>query len=360
MAVTGTLIPSTDYQSAMNRVVAVLGNGSGQSGYGQAIPEKVTYNNISANDELIGEAEWNGIIANINRCSQHQSNLNQSNFTLSQGRIIGADADAESVTRTVVDDTFTLFGADANKGINDILDDITVIEANASLIASGQFSLTTDRSFLESQRNSPWGGDGDPDDLIYCDLDVVFQGGYTTTDATGAVTATGTDHRRHFFNAGGDIRLSFSSTNLSTKDANWATLLAGAGTVIFGKNSTTSTGSGLARDGLTDVDGGGIDSAYGNYQLTTSFATIFRKFGSDVYAANYVQVQARRVGTDTIRFRVQFFDNAEGNPNFDERVLLAAGSVMKAGLDLKRPSSATGNVDVPEPTRIVSTEFNNT
>jgi hypothetical protein len=358
MATVGSQITSQEWQDAFARIAQVLGNGSGQTGYGQFIEEQSIRGNLSPNDELIGIEEWNGLIRNINRCSQHQSNTNQSNFTLTSGRIIGADVDAASATFT--GDTYTLVGANTGRGVNDILDDITVIEANAALLASGQFTLTTERAFLESQRNSPWGGDGDPDDLIYCDLDVVFPGGYETTNSVGSADAGGDDHRRHFFNAGGDIRLSFNSSNLSVKDQNWATLLQGAGTVIFGKNSTTSTGSGLARDGATDVDGGGIDSAYGNYQLTTSFATIFRKYGSSVYAANYVQVQVRRVGTDTIRFRVQFFDNAEGNPNFDERVLLTSGSVMKAGIDLKRPSSATGNVNIPEPTSLVVTEFNNT
>ena len=355
--VTGTSISASDYTDAMNRVLAVLGNGTGQAGYGQVVPSRENYA-ISANDEQVGIVEWNSLITDINKCSQHQSNVNQANFSLVSGRIIGADADAAGVTRQETDDTFVLSSPNAGKGINDILDDITNITTNAELIASGQFTLTTDRAFLESQRNSPWGGDGDPDDLIYCDLDVVFEGGYSTTDATGSISATGTDHRRHFFNAGGEIRLSFTSTNLSTKDANWATLLSGAGTVIFGKNSTTSTGTGLARDGLTDVDGGGIDSSFGNFQLTTSFQTIFRKFGSDVYAANFVQVQVRRVGTDTIRFRVQFYDNAEGNPNFDERVLLTSGSLMRAGIDLKRPSGTY--VNIPEPASLVVTEFNNT
>lgn len=348
MATAGSVIVSSDFNDAKNRVLAVLGNGTGQSGYGQTVASAENYS-ISANDENIGVPEWNTLIADINKCSQHQSNTNQADFTLSSGRVIGADFDAATPTT----------GIDNTKGINDILADITQIETNANSIASGQFTLTNDRSFLSSQRTAPWGGDGDPDDLIYCDLDVVFDGGYSTTNSSGtSITATGTDHRRHFFNAGGDIRLSFTSTNLSTKDQNWATLLAGAGTVIFGRSSTTSTGSGLARDGVTDVDGGGIDSALGNFQLTTSFQTIFRKFGSSVYAANFVQVQVRRVGTDTVRFRVQFYDNAEGNPNFDERVLLTAGSRMVAGIDLKRPTGT--NVSIPEPASLVTTEFTNT
>lgn len=432
--VTGDNIASTHYTDALSRVVSVLGNGAGQSGYGQVLNTPSAYFNVSANDELITADHWNKITSDINTIRSHQTGSSPLNFSVNNTRVIGDNESFTAVipqhsvavvqvldpgvgvsqvniamspptgpnginTQTQVNingagqvtsvtvvnggagfettPTYTLSGTwqqapvfrillgapystvgtgqDNNDGILDIYTQLSAAEANESTIAAGQFTLTSDRSFTSSTRFSPWGGDGDPDDTIYCELDVIFDGGYNVTSASGTtVTATGEDHRRHFFNTGGEIRLSFTSTDNNVKDANWNSMFNAIGFVVFGKNSTTVTGSGLARDGATDVDGNGtIDSAIGNFQLTTGYQTIFRKFGSSVYSANYVEVQVKRVGTNVIRFIIYFNDFAEGNPNFDERVLIDGG-VQVAGIDLKR---ATGNCAVPEPTPSVQTEF---
>ena len=45
-------------------------------------------------------------------------------------------------------------------------------------------------------------------------IDVAFAGGYTCKNDDGStVTANGDDHRRHFFNTGGDIRFSTAGAN---------------------------------------------------------------------------------------------------------------------------------------------------
>lgn len=434
---TGDNIEATHYTAALGRVQAVLGNGSGQNGYGQVMACSQADFNVSANDELIDHRHWNRLTTDINTCREHQSNTNPLNFNAATGDVVGdtytydsisryasvatilvlypgseissvsmtiASPDLGSSTATatinltgnvatsvtitnvgggyLTTPTYTLSGVweeepifriilgtpnnivgnnqDNNNSIIGIYNEITNAETSADAVATGQFTVTSDRSFTNSTRFSPWGGDGDPDDVIFCELDVVFPGGYNTVDASGAtIQATGDDHRRHFFNSGGECRLSFTSTDNNDKDSNWNSMFNSVGTVIFGKNSTTVTGSGLARDGATDVDGNGsIDSAVGNYQLTTGYQTIFRKYGSSVYSANYVEVQVKRVNQDIIRFIVYFNDFAEGNPNFDERVLIDGGT-QSAGIDLKRATNATG-VTVPEPTPLVTTEFQNT
>ena len=52
VAITGQLIPATEFNNAKNRVLAILGNGSGQQGYGQIVASAEDYA-ISTNDELI-------------------------------------------------------------------------------------------------------------------------------------------------------------------------------------------------------------------------------------------------------------------------------------------------------------------
>ena len=534
MAVTpGGLIEDNDFNDAKDRVLAVLGNGSGQSGYGQIVSSAEDYA-ISSNDELISHNEWNSLIADINKGYQHQSGASGLNISFATGDVIGANASGSDVrtyfkissidvlypgeniaslditvsapektggTTALLNanidgngrvisvsvnttgsgyltiPTLTLTGDydalpelrvnleldesvilnnNAFKGISDVLSGVTTIESNAETIAGGQFDVTTGRQFNASTRFSPWGGDGDPDDVIFSELDVRFKGGYAVTGTNGSrTTASHTDHRRHFFNSGGEIHLSFASSDFTTKDANWNSMFTSIGTVKFQKNKTIVTGDGAARDGNTNVDidppggsiitveivdggarldlnnlsvvggqlgsgatftfsgsggvltgmtvvnggdnyfvddqlfidspgdtvnavarvssinptagPGTIESPLGNFQLSTSYQIIFRKYGSNAYSQNYVEIQAKRVlgvdpdtleDYDAVRFKVFFFDDAEGNPDFDERVLATGGS-QTAGIDLKRANDSDA-VSIPEPEPVVPTEFQET
>ena len=57
------------------------------------------------------------------------------------------------------------------------------------------------------------------------------------------------------------------------KSNDWQSMLSAMGTISMGYTATTATGSGTT-------------SSIGNYDLTTSNQTIFRKPGSGVYSAN--------------------------------------------------------------------------
>lgn len=360
MASVGGLVEDTDYTSLVSRVTAILGNGSGQSGYGQRAYAAENWLDTTAG-RTISVDEWNSLRTDINKCTQHQSSNDGVGTAQTSGNIIGADASGTSVTR-ISGDTFSIDTPDTSLGVNDWGSAVTTVETNAALVASGQYSLTTGRAFLNSARTTSWGGAGQGQ-TIYAELQVTFTGGYTVTNTDGTTsTATGQDHRRHFFNSGGDIRLSAYLNGSTAKDTDWGTMLGNAGYIVFGKNATTCTGTGRARDGSTDVDGtGGIDSALGNYQLTTGYQLIFKKNGSQAeYAENYVEIYAKRNATsDSITFLIQFTDADIGDvagtgPAVDEPVLELGGD-MGCGIDLKR---ATGsNVSVPEPSSNVVTEL---
>ena len=350
----GGLVEDTDFNNAVNRVNAVLGNGDGQSGYGQIVPSAEDYR-ISADDELIDHTHWNALIADINRCANHSQGADEIAVTLDTGDIVGANASGISASN--LDAT--------SSGINDILSGLSSIESSATTIAAGQFDLTTGRQFETSTRFSPWGGDGDVDDSINCEIDVIFKGGYPTTNAAkNRISATGADHRRHFFNAGGEIHISFTGTDFTDKDSNWLTMFTTLGTVKFRKNDTTVTGTGLARDGVTDLDGGGIDSAVGNFQVNTGDTYIFTKSGSLAYSNNKIEIYVTLIsepneGWETLRFKIYFHDYAEGNPNFDERVLVSGGNQI-AGIDLKRANDDDDGVNIPIPDAAVNVDFENT
>lgn len=333
MVSTGNLVQATDYTDALDRILVLLGDGTGQDGYGQIVPSYEAYKDVSVNDELIDHDHLETLKTDINTCRQHQASTDAYTSTFSTGDIIGADASGPSASNL----------NDNAKGFNDLLAAITVVENNADSI--DDFTIGTARSLAVSTRTSPWGGDGDPDDNIWCELDLLFEGGYATTNAAGRTSATGADHRRHFFNAGGDLRLTFTSGANTSKDQNWAAMFNNV-TVIFGKNATTAN-TGAAADGSTDVNGdGAINAAVGNFQLTTGYKEIFRKYGSGVYDENYYRVRAKRVNNDTIRFRIDFNDINEGQPNFDERVLVSGGS-QSAGVHAKQPTGDYVSIPLP-------------
>lgn len=348
----GDIVGHTDYTGLVTRVAAVLGNGSGQTGYGQRVFSAENWLGTTTGNDISNQ-EWNSLRTDINKCSQHQSNVNSVPTALSATDIIGADASGPSVSR-VSGDTFSINSPNANKGVNDWASAVGTIETNSNLIASGQFTLTTSRAFLNSTRTTQWGGAGQVQS-IFAELSVDFTGGYTVTNTNGTTTtATGVNHRRHFFNAGGEIRLSMFLNGSTAKDTDWGSMLGNSGYVVFGKNATTVTGTGRARDGSTDVSGNGtIDSAVGNYQLTTGYQLIFKKNGSQAeYAENYVEIYAKRNSTgNLITFLFEFVDADIGDqtgigPPVDEPVLQFGGS-MGCGIDLRLPTGSFVSIQEP-------------
>lgn len=371
----GDVVGVDDYKAISGQVINLLGNGQGNVGYGQICSCADPWNNLQGTSDVvdpntadeIGQDEWNRVRADINKMSRHQ----QDNDTVPEGPqedgIIGAEASGTSVTR-ISGDSFSIDSPQTGRGINDIDSGLNTVESNYSLVSSEHYSLTDTRAFINSTRTATWGGDGQ-NQVIYAEQRITFLGGYNVTTAvyddfgniTGVSTtqASGWDHRRHFFNAGGEVRLSAALTGATAKESDWGTILGNSGFVIFGANETTKTGTGRAADGSTDVNQNGvIDIARGNFQLTTGYQTIFEKNGSQAeYAENYFRIQAKRSADQTeIIFRFEFGDLDTGDqtgigPDVDEPV----GGTLECGIDLLRPSGSF--VSVPEPSPDVITEL---
>jgi len=355
----GNIVQNTDYNNLVSQVRNILGNGVGAAGYGQLITNLPTVGGSSTKD--IANTEWENLKTQINRCSRHQVNTDQSIGTIATGRIIGADESGTSVTRVDTSGTitFTHNSSDTTMGVNDFVAGIANITANANQVTPVvhplQNTLTNTRAFAQSQRSASWGGAGQIQ-TVNCTFEVIFPGGYNVTDSTtgGTVVASGSDHRRHFFNTGGEIRI--SGVNASTsqvKGSDWAVMLQNMGAVVLGKNKTTVTGTGRARDGLTDVNlDGNVDSSLGAFQLTTSYQLIFQRNGGgqDIdYAENTITMFARRsIDGSTIIILVELTDNDVGDqtgtgPPVDEPV----DGILTIGLDLRRATGGFIAVDTP-------------
>lgn len=306
-----------------------------------------TLKKVTAQD--VTHTQYNNLLTKINQISQFQRSSDSAALSVNQGDRIGAD---ES------DPTPQLgFGGanttGQNKGLNDLNAAIATIQTDFTNGVVDPENLSggdIDEPDNVSTRTQQWNG------AVYHEFKVRFDGGYNVTNADGTVTqASGADHRRHFFNAGGAIIFEASLSGQTSKDTDWGTMLGNMKRVYFYKNRTETNGTGLIADGATDVDGdGNIEPITGNDNLITSFKTIARKYGSDpVYAENYVQIEARRNSAgDLLTFRVSFVDADVGDlrPGTDEGLSQDGGPWLdgpQLGPDSRTPTVDDDKVDEP-------------
>lgn len=123
------------------------------------------------------------------------------------------------------------------------------------------------------------------------------------------------DHRRHFFNSGGEIRIESALTNPDgAKSIIWNKSLADAGIVRFNRDRA--------------VGSTGTSESVGNFELTDKFRTLYSKIvdTSNVYGIyniytgptytgayndNLYVIKARGAqNSNIITFRVEFYDNS--------------------------------------------------
>lgn len=116
------------------------------------------------------------------------------------------------------------------------------------------------------------------------------------------VTFSSSSARTNFFRYGGRIQWSGSRTGgtSSAKNTDWTNLLSSAGSIELGKTNTY-------RNGDSTI------SSIGSDNLTTSYQTLYTRFGSGAYSSNYVRIQARNVSSSVLRFRAIYADAQAGN-----------------------------------------------
>lgn len=109
--------------------------------------------------------------------------------------------------------------------------------------------------------------------------------------------------RRHFFNAGGEVRLSASVdyTGSQSKTVDWQTILNAMGTISFKAEETISNA------------GVGSGTSIGNYDLTSTYKQIYSRTGGAVYARNRYNISALSTNATTIQFKVEFIDGLPNN-----------------------------------------------
>ena len=230
----GGIIEAVDYNSIRNKVIAVLGSGSGTSGYGQ--DARIQSGPVSSGF-VVGAAQWANLRVDIFNCLVHQNGTTPTIVQISTGDVLR-------------------YGAAHPNNAYDTL---------ANTITTNKFNLGTGRFSTEALANT---NSGDITWYSTCYIDIT----YTFNNASEA---------RYFFNSGGQLRVSSSFTPSVAKaqTTSWANLLASAGSRGFGGQ--------IPNTGFSPMDGTNF------YRLTSSLLTYYTISASSPYSANNYRLQAR-------------------------------------------------------------------
>lgn len=297
------IIDADDYNGIRNKILKVLGDdGVNQKiGYGRSLQSSAR----SAGD-IVTSADMDNLFEDLKTIRQHHLGLAVTNpsFVWSlnnadalnspdSGEFIGAEAADIGAGGTSADAT-----ADEGEGFVDfdgVAADAQAFAINFPTSFPGAGSFTID-NLVTDPRTTDWS---------------------TEINHETTIRWSSADARRYFFNAGGRLRISASLIGGNSvagdqtttypadpayeKDEIWQTMLNTMGTITFGRDGTTNTGSGTAA------------TAVGNYQMTTSDQVLFTKSGSGVYAENFYEIKAREVDSRSIRFTIRFVDADTGD-----------------------------------------------
>lgn len=288
MATTGNPIQASDYNSIQSKIALVMGTGSGQSGYGQALASS----QVSVGDSISLTA-WGNLRTDLLKARQHQTGTDQSgNLTL---------ATSSTVISATIWNQYDTFA--------------DTVTTNKFVLGSGESSQETIFASIPV-RTSAWNG--------------------TLQHVITATFATAND-ARYFFNAGGSLRhygdITSPSGGSVAKVNVWNQMFDQVQFMDFNHTATTVTGTGPA-------------TVYpiGWYDLTTTDQLLMTKTApSGTYSASYYEVKAKRnAGSTQVIFTINYVDAATGI--IDEDV---NGNFTS---DIEAVTPDTANVTVNAPT----------
>lgn len=278
----GQIISASRYNIMQARILSILGNGSGEFGYGQ------TVSSISlAPTVTVDATHMSSIKTDLINAYVHQNGSLPVLTTVNS-----ADEITDSVYAEYESVSLNVFN---NKNI---------------IFVSTQASVEVK---INSQRITQWGGSSQPQSIFH-EFRVIFNN---------------EDHRRHFFNAGGEIRINSTLTGGTggLKNLEWLGMLSAMGTIRFNYTATTAVS--------------GITTNIGNFDLTNSYQIIYNKPGTGVYSDNNYIVKARENSSSQITFLIEYYDGL--TTNLDESVT----GTITSSISQLRPTGPY--VEVPTP-----------
>lgn len=316
-------IQVSDYNNIQAKVANVLGTGSGNSGYGQAVlSSQLTVAN------RVGVSDWAKIKYDLINAYYHQTGTTPTALvTPVAGNLVKASTTTEPYRQyDIWADVITTqrFNIGAGQYITRTQHPSTGITWATE---TAWPNVSTGRSIWTSR--------------IYCLVNVYWN---------SAAEA------RAFFNSGGEIRFTSTRTGgagttaYAAQNASWTTLLLASGTQGFGGNKPIiDTGS---------LNGGNF------YRLNNGFQTWYTNSASNPYSANTYRILARTPGvTDNstgtaynLEFQLEWLDDhtgSGGGPDGVDGTFRLVVSTLEASGVLQ--PSGTGNFTVTTPSIIMGT-----
>ena len=256
---TGNAAGTGDNNTA--NINTVLGTGTGDKGYGQSN----TVSAVSAGS-TISATQWATLLSRMTSLAAHQG---------------------------------TSITAISNPNAGDTIEAYAALSSNIT-------------SIFNNRNNAAANG-----------TDITTNGTTTTTSswdvrATTSKTVTFADAAslRYFFNAGGQLRMSFSRSGgtTSNKNSEWTDLLTQTGTIVVTGAAASKTIDSVAYTGTTKIGGSGtpdtLATGTGAEDYTSSPVAIYKQFADSApYTANYIQINASVSGS-VITFAVTLEDAA--------------------------------------------------
>lgn len=242
MPAVNSKILKIDYNTIRDKLVAVLGTGSGNIGWGQQAKIQST---AVGDDSKVTINEWANLRYDVINAYKHIFGSNPTTAVVSEGGTI-------RYTSSFTPDTGTLDVP--QKQYDDWANTITI---NRFTVAAGESAAT---GVLSASRTGSW---------------------FSQCQCTIQVYWSNANDARYWFNSGGQIRISASRSGGTavSQNTSWTSLLSSAGTQQFG-GANPGTGT-FPSDGLNW------------YRTTSSFQTFYTATASSPYGANNYQLQAR-------------------------------------------------------------------
>ena len=243
MPAVNSKILRADYNAIRDKLVAVLGSGSGNIGWGQQSRIQST---AVAESNKVTINEWANLRYDVINAYKHIFGSNPTTAVVSENQTI-------RYTTNFTPDTGSL---DVPQRQYDVWAD--TITANRFTVAAGE-SATTGVIFTSS-RTGTWLTQ------CVCTIQIFFPN---------------SNEARYFFNSGGQIRVSASRAGgvSSGQNTAWTSLLSSAGTQNFGAANPGS--------GTFPSDGANW------YRTTSGFQTYYTATSSSPYGSNNYQLQSR-------------------------------------------------------------------
>jgi hypothetical protein len=242
MPAVNSKILKTDYNAIRDKLVAVLGNGSGNIGWGQQARIQST---AVGDDSKVTINEWANLRFDVINAYKHIFGSNPTTAVVSEGGTIRYSAIFTPDTGTV--DV-------PQRQYDQWADTITI---DRFTVAAGESATT---GAVSSSKTTSW--------ISQC-------------QCTIQVYWTNANDARYWFNSGGQIRISASRSGgaASSQNTSWTSLLSSAGTQLFG--------AALPNTNTTPNDGTNW------YRTSSTFQTYYTATASSPYGSNNYQLQSR-------------------------------------------------------------------